>query len=283
MNKAIILLFISVLYSAQNQRFLYYSKTHGKVEVFALDVTVSGSRFMSYENFKIDSLRNLEAEKQFKDQGYYFIKDKELDNVFLTKDYVTKSYPQLQVAYFTKLGIYSYKVDDSRKIDWQMLPETSVIAGYEVQKAQTEMYGRKWTAWFAPKIMIQDGPYKFHGLPGLIVKITDESGDFDYQLFEVKNLKSAPNYERSKHRPKEDKLMGLDYETYKKFFNENLENPEKFMVAGNIKTNKTVTATGRDKNGNRITKTMTQEALNQRMRTILTEKARKTLEKDLLQ
>lgn len=282
MKKIIIFLFVSVLYTAQNQRFLYDSKIHGKPEVFALDVTISGSRFHSFENYKIDSLRNIEAEKQFKEKGYYFITDKELNNDFFTKDYVVKAYPEFKTALFTKLGRYNYKVDDSRKINWQMQPETSVIAGYEVQKAQTEMYGRKWTAWFAPKIMIQDGPYKFHGLPGLILKISDDTGDFDYQLIEVKNLKNEPNHERSKHRPKEEKLMALDYENYKKFFNENLQNPQKFLIPESVASNKKTTMTGKDKDGNRTTKTITYEELNQKMQLIQKEKAKKILEKDLL-
>ena len=45
------------------------------------------------------------------------------------------------------------------------------IGEFETQKAETFIFGRKWTAWFSPEIPIQDGPYKFRGLPGLIVKI----------------------------------------------------------------------------------------------------------------
>lgn len=283
MKKIIIFFFISVLYSAQNQRFLYDSKSYGKSEVFALDVGISGSRFHSFENHRIDSLKNLEAERQFKEQGYFFINNKELDNILFTKNYITKTYPDFQTDLFTKLGLYNYKVTDNRQINWQFSPETSVIAGYAVQKAETEMYGRKWTAWFAPKIMIQDGPYKFHGLPGLIVKITDESEDFDYQLFAVKDLKSAPDYTRSEHRPKEGKILAVDYPTYKKLFNENLQDPQKFLFPANAASNKSLTETRKDKNGKQVQKTVSKEEFNEKMQAILKNKAQKILEKDLLQ
>lgn len=33
------------------------------------------------------------------------------------------------------------------------------------QKATCDFAGRKWIAWFTTEIPIQDGPYKFYGLP----------------------------------------------------------------------------------------------------------------------
>ena len=35
---------------------------------------------------------------------------------------------------------------------------------------------------------MQDGPYKFSGLPGLIVKIQDEKGDYSFDLMQTKKI-----------------------------------------------------------------------------------------------
>ena len=67
----------------------------------------------------------------------------------------------------------AYKVWDKRKIQWKILSEKTKIGEFEAQKAVTEFAGRKWTAWFYRGIAFQDGPYKFRGLPGLIVKLED--------------------------------------------------------------------------------------------------------------
>lgn len=48
--------------------------------------------------------------------------------------------------------------------------ETIQILNFKAQKATAKYGGRKWTAWFCQEIPIPNGPYKFGGLPGLIVK-----------------------------------------------------------------------------------------------------------------
>ena len=56
------------------------------------------------------------------------------------------------------------------------------IGTYNTQKATTEFGGRKWNAWFTTDLPFQDGPYKFNGLPGLIVKIEDDGGNYSWEL-----------------------------------------------------------------------------------------------------
>ena len=48
--------------------------------------------------------------------------------------------------------------------------------------------GRHWIAWFSTEIPIQDGPYKFRDLPGLIVKIEDKTGSHKMELKGIKNI-----------------------------------------------------------------------------------------------
>ncbi|MCL1668789.1 GLPGLI family protein [Elizabethkingia ursingii] len=68
--------------------------------------------------------------------------------------------------------------------------EKREILSYPVQKATTEFGGRKWTAWFSTSLPFSDGPYKFYGLPGLILKIIDSSNNHDYELISIKKIKS---------------------------------------------------------------------------------------------
>jgi GLPGLI family protein len=65
------------------------------------------------------------------------------------------------------------------EIKWNIVEEVKMIKNYTCLKATTEFRGRKYIAWFTPDIPISDGPWKFKGLPGLILSITDE----DFQVF----------------------------------------------------------------------------------------------------
>ena len=82
----------------------------------------------------------------------------------------------------------AFRVAEERKMTWTILPDKQKIGNWETQKATTEFAGRKWTAWFCSDIPIQDGPYKFSGLPGLVVKLEDDTHSHLYNLIAIKNL-----------------------------------------------------------------------------------------------
>ncbi|MFW2135930.1 GLPGLI family protein [Chryseobacterium sp. TY4] len=59
---------------------------------------------------------------------------------------------------------------------------------WDCQKARTDVAGRKWTACFTSSIPLQDGPYKFRGLPGVIVKITKHNESIAFELKAIQNI-----------------------------------------------------------------------------------------------
>ena len=89
---------------------------------------------------------------------------------------------------------YLYK-EALNQINWEILPETKTLHDYKLQKATCNFAGRKYTAWFAPEIPIPDGPYKFNGLPGLIMEITDQKDHYSFELVSLKTLKTPVNHE----------------------------------------------------------------------------------------
>lgn len=54
---------------------------------------------------------------------------------------------------------------------WEILNETEIILGYKCKKAKSKSYGSDVIAWFTEDIPIANGPARFNGLPGLILKI----------------------------------------------------------------------------------------------------------------
>ena len=69
-----------------------------------------------------------------------------------------------------------YYTEKFNEMTWEIGDSTKNILGYECAMATTDYHGRKWTAWFTPDIPIADGPWKFRGLPGLILEVSVPGG-----------------------------------------------------------------------------------------------------------
>lgn len=85
-------------------------------------------------------------------------------------------------------GTSYFKIEDQSPMKWVIEPETKEENGYHLQKATMHFGGRKWMVWFIPDIPVNEGPYKFHGLPGLIYEVQDAGGNFSYNLTSIKKL-----------------------------------------------------------------------------------------------
>ncbi len=70
--------------------------------------------------------------------------------------------------------------DVAPKINWKLLAETKEILGHQCKKAEGEFRGRKVFAYFAPQIPLSAGPWKYAGLPGLILEAWDNDEKFRY-------------------------------------------------------------------------------------------------------
>lgn len=127
---------------------------------------------------------------------------------------VNKTYPDYKTILKKKIGSTGLLLTNEQKINWKITAEKDKILGYDVQKATTEWRGRKWIAWFAPEIPLQDGPHAFSGLPGLILKIEDSKGDHSFTLIGTKkNIAEqkiqAPNFMQNDIPVNEEKFRKL--------------------------------------------------------------------------
>ncbi len=193
-----ILIFISTAILAQNQRFVYeytfkpdsLNRQNIVKETMNLDITKEKSNFYSHLLISNDSLFNAEYEKG-KAKQFLSIDMRKMkkSNVRFR---VSKKYPNFETFYHTSINAENFVIKETNKIDWKILPETNNIEGFKVQKAATSFGGRNWIAWFSSEIPMQEGPYKFCGLPGLILAIEDEKGDHVFRFLGNQKLDSEP-------------------------------------------------------------------------------------------
>lgn len=59
-------------------------------------------------------------------------------------------------------------------INWELTGDSKKIGSFRALKATTRFRGRNYSVWFTTEIPIPVGPWKFHGLPGLILEVQDE-------------------------------------------------------------------------------------------------------------
>ena len=64
--------------------------------------------------------------------------------------------------------------------DWQLLDGDSIICEYPCKKAVANFRGRTWTVWYTLDLPYSDGPWKFCGLPGLILSAKESEGIFSF-------------------------------------------------------------------------------------------------------
>ncbi len=91
--------------------------------------------------------------------------------------YVIKSVRDSMITVYDMLDNEPvYYTEPFAELTWKTGDSTKNILGYECIQAQTDYHGRHWTVWFTPEIPVHDGPWKFRGLPGLILEATTGDG-----------------------------------------------------------------------------------------------------------
>lgn len=231
----------SVLCFSQTNRFIYEykyipnlkEKDTVRMEMMLLDINEKGSRYYSHEKFVQDSIMKADFDRQIA-MGSNDIKLNQRARLGRISYQVTKQYPDFKTALITQIGEDKYNVLESETLSWKILPETQKIGAYETQKATASFGGRNWIAWFSKDIPFQDGPYKFHGLPGLIVKAEDTTGSHIMTLVANKKIKSE-SFDTEIKGPAmaggifDAKTLQVDEKKLKKIWNDYLNDPAKSM------------------------------------------------------
>lgn len=93
--------------------------------------------------------------------------------------YVLKDFDKSVSTTYDEVGMgeCGYYDEPFSEIDWAIVEDsTKTILDYQCVMATTDYHGRKWTIWFTPEIPLTDGPWKFCGLPGLVMEASEPSG-----------------------------------------------------------------------------------------------------------
>lgn len=100
-----------------------------------------------------------------------------------------KDYKEREIYSKNEVAYKYFTVKDSLDIfNWNILRDKQEILGFSCQMATMDFRGRKYEAWFTTKLPI-GGPWKYDGLPGLIMEIKSIDNFIAYKAIGIKNVK----------------------------------------------------------------------------------------------
>lgn len=94
--------------------------------------------------------------------------------------------------------------------NWILEEGTKEIGGYTCNKASLDFRGRHYNVWYTTEVPTQFGPWKFYGLPGLIVTMQTDDNTIFFQLSKL----SFGKIEKMK-KPTQGK--NITFEQYKQY------------------------------------------------------------------
>ncbi len=100
--------------------------------------------------------------------------------------YVFKDFKEQKMSVVDNIQSDKFIYDDtSFGQQWELADSTKVIGGYHCNLASCLFRGREWSAWYTTEIPVSDGPWKFAGLPGLILEVYDRQPQYVFSLISL--------------------------------------------------------------------------------------------------
>ncbi len=141
------------------------------------------------------------------------------NNTFVYKDFLKN-----KMTYTNSLQFKDFHIGDSLNImNWELHDKKKEILGYTCTEATTLYGGRLYIAYFTDEIPISNGPWRFNGLPGVILDVKSIDNYFNITATSI----SIKKEKREFTNPYEnEKLMTWDefLQLYRKKYDEVLRN-----------------------------------------------------------
>ena len=111
------------------------------------------------------------------------------DMIFEKNEFVYNHFKDLKnksILYRDRnIGMVNLIKDENYNINWTITNNTKKVMGYSCQEAIGEFRCRSYKAYFLKDIPMSDGPYKFDGLPGLILEVASDDEAVKISAYEI--------------------------------------------------------------------------------------------------
>lgn len=152
-------------------RLIYVEYEHGQfISTFSnKEILIAEENNAFYQVQELKSIENRVQQSQGSSKNLVVLPFKSINSTKLYKSQKTN-----YVFFDDYVDDKQYFIKDTLpEMNWELVPEqTKEIQGYLCKKAKLKYRGSEFTAYYTPDILINFGPWKFSGLPGLILEIT---------------------------------------------------------------------------------------------------------------
>lgn len=169
-------------------------------------------------------------DKKIKPDGSISVSLSDNYTAVISKDNFYKDYEKDSLVYNDffppiKKVIVSEKI--SNLFAWKIIPKSDTnILNYKCKRASTEFRGRKYVAYFSQELGIMGGPWKFDGLPGVILYVYSED---KYFIIEPQSITKNAKIDDIFYPYSKDKV--LSWEEFKKGFKDKMRKIGKVIQA----------------------------------------------------
>lgn len=187
-------------------------KDKTKITDEILEVGPKASRYSLYGTYQRDSV--VDSYSNGVTFGEYMKISKQYGGGGLTEQIKDRKEGLLKT--YDNILMDNYYYDEAiPQIDWTLIDEKEEICGHDCLKATAHFRGRDWTAWYAPDLTIDDGPLKFCGLPGFILKVEDDKKEHIIEGIQLRESAKPFGYRDSKSIKTDRKKFNKMMEEYK--------------------------------------------------------------------
>lgn len=134
---------------------------------------------------------------------------------------IVKDYNDEKIINHNKIGANAYMYTENMQIgEWKLLEDKKEIHNFQCQLAEIKYGGRIWQAYYTTDLPLSDGPYKFSGLPGLIVLLQDTEEYYSFEMLRLDPIEKVPLYLQNS-RENTSSISKQDYYKEQQKFTEN--------------------------------------------------------------
>ena len=185
MRKSLLVIILSVfsyLNCFSQTNFIYVEYEHGQwIKNFSnKEILVTGEDWARYDIQELKSIP--EEDRGYLDRSTNTINLLPVKEIKPTTLYKSKKDNHIYYdTYMNKKNKQWFIIDSLPNQNWELIPEkTKTIQGHICNKAKINFRGSTFIAYYTSDIPTYYGPWKFNGLPGLILEVTLDDNPIFY-------------------------------------------------------------------------------------------------------